>query len=199
MLFRSAELMHPVTGQWFEDWIYPDEHGVSVYYRDISERKKNEKILLDAKKELQTANERFELIAQAVNESLWDWDMVTNEVWGNDLYYEMIGGKNSEVDNFNNYLGRFDKKDLSITMAAFELALEKKETYFSSEYRFLHANDQWIEVLSRQVIVYDKTTKKPIRCLGSIMDITDLKIAQRRLLHEKEVSDSLINSLPGVF
>jgi PAS domain S-box-containing protein len=40
---------------------------------------------------------------------------------------------------------------------------------------------------------------KPYRILGAIQDITEQKKIQEQILHEKEMSDVLINSLPGVF
>jgi hypothetical protein len=35
--------------------------------------------------------------------------------------------------------------------------------------------------------------------LGAMQDVTEQKLAQHQLVLEKELSDSIINSLPGVF
>jgi PAS domain S-box-containing protein len=67
-----------------------------------------------------------------------------------------------------------------------------------SEYRFLNSENKWIVLFNRQTILYNDEGK-PYRILGAIQDITEQKNIQEQIIHEKEMADVLINSLPGVF
>ena len=192
------ELNYLLTGQWFENWIYPDEHGVSVYYRDITERKAQEVYQKEANKKLEILNNRFELILKGTNDSIWDWDMTTNEIWGNDKYYDLLKNKPENKSNFEYFLERMHPDDLKKGMEILsDNFAEKKETMIS-EYRFLNPENKWIVLFNRQSILYNDEGK-PYRILGAIQDITEQKNIQEQIIHEKEMSDVLINSLPGVF
>lgn len=194
-----VELQDPRTGKWFEDRIYPDEQGISVYYKDITIRKNQEAALAESQYHLKKANERFEMIGKAVNEVLWDWDMVNNTVWGNEKYYQMLGQQYNEKVNFEIFIKAIHPDDLQSSLVLLEEAFNRQDEMFVSEYRYQLMNGEWINILNRQTIIYDKENGKPVRCLGSLMDITELKQVQKKIIYEKELSDSLINALPGVF
>jgi PAS domain-containing protein len=51
---------------------------------DISDRQAVSKNLLIADEALRTSIERFELIAKATNDAIWDWDIEANLLTGND-------------------------------------------------------------------------------------------------------------------
>jgi PAS domain S-box-containing protein len=192
------ELNYLLTGQWFENWIYPDEHGVSVYYRDITERKAQEVYQKEANKKLEILNNRFELILKGTNDSIWDWDMTTNEIWGNDKYYDLLKNKPENKSNFEYFLERMHPDDLKKGMEILSDNFAEKKEKMISEYRFLNPENKWIVLFNRQSILYNDEGK-PYRILGAIQDITEQKNIQEQIIHEKEMSDVLINSLPGVF
>ncbi|MEN6491861.1 MAG: PAS domain S-box protein, partial [Rectinema sp.] len=50
---RSFEAYSPVTGRWQEFYLYPADDGLSVYLRDISDRKQMEEALRKSKDELE--------------------------------------------------------------------------------------------------------------------------------------------------
>ena len=192
------ELKYALTGQWFENWIYPDETGVSVFYREITSRKIEEEIMIATNKKLEELNNRFELILKGTNDAIWDWDLKTNEIWGNAKYNELLRNKPENKTNFEYFLERMHPDDSKKGMEILpDIFADKKETMFS-EYRFLNSENKWIVLFNRQTILYNDEDK-PYRILGAIQDITEQKNIQEQIIHEKEMSDVLINSLPGVF
>jgi len=78
-LFESLEQREPVSLEryyespdaWFESAIYPSESGLSVYFRDVTERKEREREL-----------QEFEQIIKAVNDGIY--------VIGEDGYYRFV-------------------------------------------------------------------------------------------------------------
>ena len=192
------EVRYALTGQWFENWIYPDENGISVFYRDISFRKMEEETIIATNKKLEELNNRFELILKGTNDAIWDWNLTTNEIWGNAKYNELLKNKPENKSNFEYFVERMHPDDSKKGMEILpDVFANKKETMIS-EYRFLNAENQWIVLFNRQTILYDEQDK-PYRILGAIQDITQQKSIQEQIIHEKEMSDVLINSLPGVF
>jgi PAS domain S-box-containing protein len=194
-----AELQDPKTGKWFEDRIYPDDQGLSVYYQDITARKNHEAALDESRYHLQSANDRFEMISKAVNEALWDWDMKKNAVWGNQQYYDLVGEAGNEKSNYANFISRMHPDDFAAVQNLLEDTYRKKEELLIVEFRYKVDENKWINLLNRQIILYDTESGLPIRCLGSLIDITELKEIQKKINYEKDLSDSLINTLPGVF
>ena len=61
---------------WQENHVYPSPDGISVYIRDISEKKRKEK-------ELEESNKRYQYVTKATSDSIWDWDLIKGTLyWG---------------------------------------------------------------------------------------------------------------------
>jgi PAS domain S-box-containing protein len=192
------EVKYALTGQWFENWIYPDENGVSVYYRDITSRKTEEESIISTNKKLEELNNRFELILKGTNDAIWDWNLATNEIWGNDKYYELLKNKPDNKSNFEYFVERMHPDEAKKGVEDLSNAIAEKKETMISEYRFLNPENNWITLFNRQTILYNDEGK-PYRILGALQEISEQKKIQEQILHEKELSDTLINSLPGVF
>src|SRR5260370_39607311 len=61
-----------------DDWI------IVVTARDIRERIAQEEAL-------RKSNERFDMAVRATNDVIWDWDLVTDEIWWNENYTKVFG------------------------------------------------------------------------------------------------------------
>jgi len=61
-----------------------ESNGFIITSKNISDRKK-------AEEKITKSNERFELIAQATNDAVWDHDFAKNETWGNAKLYTIYG------------------------------------------------------------------------------------------------------------
>lgn len=76
--------------RWISDTRYPlkDENdsiqrliGVA---KDITEQKAAEHAILES-------NERFQIVAQATSDVVWDWNLVTDTIWWNDGMGKQFG------------------------------------------------------------------------------------------------------------
>ncbi len=166
--------------------------GFILASRDISDMKK-------AEEELKLSNERFELIAQATNDVIWDHNFNKNETWGNKKLYELYeaSGEQKKV-NFEMFIEHVhpdERKDVEDRM---KKAIENSAKFLTEEIRFKIANGEYRNFYDRAYIQYDDDGK-PLRILGAMQDITEREAIRKQIIKEKELSDSIINSLPGIF
>ena len=197
-LSTKIELFHPKTGQWFEDWIYPDQNGVSVYYREITNRKINEQNISEARKALEIANERFELVTKATNDAIWDWKLGTETLWGNDAFLKLMEIDPTKEINYNELLARIVPDDLKKYTDNFAKTIANKVASLTNEFSLTKLDGTSITIFDRANILYN-SEGAPFRIIGALQDITIQKQIQKQIIHEKELSEVLINSLPGIF
>jgi len=163
-----------------------------AFIRDVSDRKK-------AEEEIRKSNERFELIAQATNDAVWDHDFIENETWGNKRLYNLYGVAPETMKlNFETFLERIHPDERNGIAERMKAAIEKSVSSLSEEFRFKTADGEYRNFYDRAYIKYDENGR-PVKMLGAMEDITDREVIKKQILKEKELSDSIINSLPGIF
>ncbi|MEO7769226.1 MAG: PAS domain S-box protein, partial [Ferruginibacter sp.] len=162
------------------------------FVRDITERKKSDLAL-------KKSNERFELVARASMDVIWDHDFITNETTGNQNFYDLFGFS-AGVDKVYPILSSArlhpdEKQDL---LKHLENVIAGNAPLITEEYRFKIVDGTYRNLYNRAYIVYDEDGL-PVRMVGVVQDITERTNDRQKLLKEKELSDSIINSLPAIF
>ncbi len=157
--------------------LYNKENHLTGYLGsnvDITERKK-------AEKEIRSSNERFELIGKATNDAIWEWNLETNEIWGNEEHQQLYGLSMTDPvpDNIEwEERLHIDDKERVIKTVAEALASEQKS--FEIEYRLFSENRNWINIYGCTYIERNKEGKA-IRLLGNMTDITELRQKEQHL------------------
>jgi PAS domain S-box-containing protein len=176
--------------------------GTVTVIRNISNQidiQKNLEKEVDIKiSELKLMNTRFELMMIATDDAIWDMEFGSDKIWGNKKYLSYF---NEIVDEHIFYVdlqSRIHPDDLLILNDAFSSALIKKETNFTIKYRFKNNEENWLTLLNKSIIIYNDKNE-PIRLIGNVQDITKEEEIKQQIINEKEISDALINSLPGIF
>lgn len=195
---QRLELYFSKEDRWYEDLIYPGPEGISVYYRDITERKNAEQQLQAADEALKFSNERFELVAKATNDAIWDWDIETDELRGNESFCKLFEIPDGSSIHYDDFINRVHPDDRERIRNNFTGALKKKEALLTEEFRFKDSSGKYKVVYDRAYILYNDA-HKGYRMLGAMQDITHLKETENNLLLQKELSDKIINTLPGIF
>ena len=151
---------------------------IKVYgsFQDIDERKKTEKAIL-------LSNERYTIVSRVTNDSIWDWDLLKNEVVRPDKTLENLLGYQDispqEVDDFwKIHVHPEDWK--RITEQRNILFRNPMENYWEDEYRFLKNDGQFAYIYDRGYIIRDDNGKA-IRMIGASRDITKLKESEVQL------------------
>ncbi|MGF2411364.1 PAS domain S-box protein [Ferruginibacter sp.] len=150
--------------------------------------------LKKAEEEIKKSNERFELIAKATNDGLWDWNLETNKVWGNEVHQQLYGLTLADpVPSYDEWKKRIHPEDRERTVKALEDAKASGQQSYIDEYRFYAENAGWMNIYGRTLIERNKDGKA-IRLIGSMVDITERKKAEELLLaNEKRFRKLLEN------
>ena len=152
--------------------------NASVFEAD-SELKQRFDEINRIKNELAVSEERYRLSSIGSNDSLWDWDNVTQEVqysarWSEITGYPETAGKQVKLTDI---LHKDDKPRYDSTLADH---MEGRAEHFQCEVRIRTANGDWKWVLIRGKAVKDDKGRA-VRVAGSITDIDDTKRKEERI------------------
>jgi diguanylate cyclase (GGDEF)-like protein/PAS domain S-box-containing protein len=150
---------------------------VSAFNEMLSRIESREQALRDALKSLQESEERYALAARGANDGLWDWNLVTNEIYFSPRWGLMLG--NSENESWSSpedWFAHIHADDRQRVRDEITAHCAGKTPEFVSEYRMRHKSGGYIWTLSRGIAVRDPSGKA-LRMAGSQTDITEGKIA----------------------
>lgn len=167
---------------WFEVNAYPRRGGLAIYFKDISGRKR-----LD--EEIRVANERFELVSKATHEAIYDWDVKNDKMEWSAAYYSTFEYNKalSGEQTLRDWELNLFPEDKNRVIESFKQALQSISiSEWSCEYRLVKPSSEIAVVLDRGLIVRDEGGE-PLRVIGSMQDITQLKQNEKALeeLNEK--------------
>lgn len=146
---------------------------------DITSRKNAEEML-------RKSDERFQLVARATNDAVWDWDLLTNKLWWSDAFQILFGWLPEEVgDNISGWDENVHPEDKQRVASGIYGVINGGGNTWSDEYRFRRKDGSYAFVLDRGFIIHDNTGKA-IRMLGSMMDITTRKKTEEAMLASEE-------------
>lgn len=166
------------------------ENSDTYSYRDVElltsvaeqialaiERKKREEAL-------KVSQERFELVARATSDAVWDWDLTTNDIWWNQGFQKLFGYKPEEVGiGLDSWVSRIHPEDADRVVQDIHRHIDDGKSNWQDEYRFRRADDTYAFVIDRGYIVRG-ADGKPERMLGSMMDVTERKSLEQQLTHQ---------------
>lgn len=138
--------------------------------------------LSDVRNELALSEERFELAMRGTNDGVWDWDILTNEVYYSPRWKAMLGYKDNELTNdFSTFEALVHPDDFPRLMQMIEDYFSGKVEKFEIEFRMHHKQAHWEHILGRGYVMRD-TQGQPVRLTGTHVDITERKQAEEQIL-----------------
>jgi len=144
---------------------------------EIKERKQTEEAL-------QTIQERLLLATQASNTGIWDWDVVNNTLTWDDSMYTLYGINSGDFSGVYDAWSRMVfQEDRQYAEAEIQAAL-RGERQYDIIYRIMRPDDT-IRVLIASAQTYFDENGKPLRMIGTNVDITELKQAEEDLKRQQ--------------
>lgn len=158
--------------------------GVLVAASDISEmvrlQDQRDHLMAEVVKQLESSEERYYLAIRGSNDGVWDWNLLSDEVFYSPRYKELIGYRDDEFPNkFSSFAEHVHPDDLPEVMKSVRMHLEEKLPY-EVEFRMRNKAGAWSWFSARGQAIWDDDGK-PYRMAGSQRDITDRKQAEQNV------------------
>lgn len=127
-----------------------------------------------AEKFLWRSEERFQLAARATNDVLWDWNIVTGNVWLSDRLAVFGYGPEQIEPSFEWWLERVHPDDRQRISHSINSVINSNETSWSGQYRFRREDGSYAYILDRSYVVRD-SDGRAVRMVGAMMDLSEHK------------------------
>lgn len=167
-----------------------DKNGWVIYVSgiafDVTKQKQTEQALL-------ISEARHARIIQSSNDGIWEWAAehggfhFSSRCWEHLGYADHDDVVNQGVDRIQAWRRRMHEDD----GIAFDKALAahiRGESPFDVEYRIRGKDNKWRWIRARGQMTFNERGE-PLRMSGTNMDITELKLAEERVIKAKEVAE----------
>ena len=165
----AFEEFYPALNMWFEVSVYPTTIGLSIYFKDITPRKEADMRLLQS-------NERFEKVAEATNDAIWDWNIKENTLyWGagfTSLFGYEIDKTTPTLESWTNHIHPEDRE--WVLKSVHEVLDKPGQFNWVAEYRYRMNNGTYADVIDRGIVIRDKKGN-PTSMVGAMNNITEQK------------------------
>jgi diguanylate cyclase (GGDEF)-like protein/PAS domain S-box-containing protein len=151
-----------------------DTYIIAAISRDIRER-------IAAETALKQSNERFNAAARATNDVIWDWNLVTDEIWWNENFNKVFGHPREGVKpTIKSWHDGIHPEDRDRIVNGVRQLLDRDQENWSDEYRFRRHDGGYAHVFDRGHVIRDDKGKA-VRMIGAMADISERKNAEERL------------------
>ncbi|WP_436491432.1 PAS domain-containing protein [Chitinophaga sp. ARDCPP14] len=156
--------------------VYFGKNARFIMARDVDAQVK-------ATREARELGIRYELLAQATNDAVYDKNLLTNVVtWNHGLHNLFLYNNHDETDLVQWWQNNIHPADHARIVTSLDACKLAHLNYWSEEYRFKCADGSHKYVVDRAFIMYENNI--PHRMIGMIQDIDKL-VKQARQLEEQ--------------
>ena len=129
---------------------------------------------------LRASEERLELAVRGSTDGVWDWNVLTSEVYYSPRLKELLGHTDDEMPNvFESFESRLHPDDHDGVLDEVNAHLQHRKPY-DVEYRLRTKSGEYRWFRARGQAIWN-AAQQPLRMAGSITDITERKTAEQAL------------------
>jgi diguanylate cyclase (GGDEF)-like protein/PAS domain S-box-containing protein len=130
--------------------------------------------------------ERMRHALEGSNEGLWDWDLITNQVYYSPRWKEMLGYQEHEIENhYDSWEQLVHPEDLPHALDNLKAYMEDPKRIYEVLLRMRHNNGEWRWILTRGR-AQRNSEGRFARMVGTHVDVTEQKRLESSLYEERE-------------
>jgi len=156
-----------------------------IYRYILSKNQNRNKVVLEkllhTNNEIKESNDRYDIVAKATSDTIWDWKIQEDKLYWNKGIKGIFGYNEDQVGDSSKWwfdnIHPEDSIKMSIKLYSF---IEQKTENWQDEYRFKCADNSYKYVLDRGFLLKDENGKA-VRMIGAIQDVTKQKEEELRL------------------
>jgi len=165
---------------------------LSAVAATLAEEIKERKIV---EKNLRAGEERFQLATQATNDVVWDWNLITNDLWWNQNFQQMFGYNAEEIGtDINSWLERIHPEDLNRVQESVYKSIRSGRRSWSGGYRFRRCDHSYAVIADRGYVVQDESGKA-VRMVGTMMDVSEQRLIEESLRESEEKYRNILETI----
>ena len=139
-------------------------------------------------------DDRYRRAAVASGVGVWDWNLVTDEIYVDPFLKELLGFKDHEIRNHLDDWGRLvHPDDAASVREGIEAHLRGETPLFESEYRMLH-RDGSVRWFHARGSVTRNEQGTAVSMAGTVTDVTERKRSEEALRQAEELNRRIVDS-----
>lgn len=164
--------------RWFENRIYPSPEGISIFYQEITERKRSEA-------KLQENERRLRIALNAGHMGIFDWDVVNNVIVWSEEHARLFGMRLEDFDGrYETFAARVHPQDFPRINRAVETA-RANQSFYKEEFRVVWPDGTLHWIAGQGQFFYDGA-QQAVRMSGVVRGIDARKDAEEALRASEE-------------
>ena len=163
-LRRDGSLLHAAVHA--ADIVFRGDPARLVLALDVTER-------LQAQQRLEDSERRFQLVARATSDAVFDWNIVTGSSWRSRSFASLFGyGEDEMPETIDAWHERVHPDDIArVDAELHRVFYQTRETEWGALYRFRRGDGSYAWVHDRGLLERD-ARGKPLRMVGGMMDVS---------------------------
>ena len=137
--------------------------------------------------DLKTLAERFEHVAQATVDAIWDWDIEADTVWWNHGIFTLFGYTREDVmaspSAWMKYVHPDDRERVLDTIVN---TVRSEETSMRINYRLIRADGSTADIEENSFVMRNRDGR-PVRMVGGMTDVTERNLLSQQLNHAQRL------------
>lgn len=145
------------------------------------------------------SKERFSLAMRGSDDGMWDWNLVTDEVYYSHRWKSMLGYEENELEaGLDTWATLVHPDDKNRVLDMVQDYIAGRTESFEVEMRMCHKDGHEVFILSRAYLVNnDSDNNEPIRLVGTHVDITERKKSEQFVLKTSNILKMIATREPA--
>jgi len=165
---------------------------LGIALRNKTQRKKIEATIIESTK-------RWQYAMDSSGDGIWDWNLQTNEIFFSHRWKNMLGFADHEIsNNLEEWKNRVHPDDLDQVYIDIEKHLRGETPQYVNEHRLKCKDGSYKWILDRGLVFSYDAEGKPLRFIGTHVDISDRKKVESELQEGEARQRAILEALPDL-